>query len=269
MRMKGLISNVTTAIVVMVGLVFASSCANESGVVKGELSYSQSDLKAKTFNEIDLETVADVYYVQNNTDKQEVRFDYSKIKNADLREQYKEKVKAVYRDGKLVIGLNGKITGSSNLKPNQRLAVYVSSTDLVKVTLEGVGSFHADIINSDVFDIDNEGVGNIQIKNLLANKVCIDNEGVGNVAIGNLQSDNIYIDNEGVGNVNVVKFKGGKMKIDNEGVGQVVAGVDCQSVDATLEGVGGIHLSGVTRHFSKNKDGVGSIKISDLKILGR
>lgn len=263
---------VAMATVAMGLMAITSSCANSmdgSAVVNGNLSYSQADLKEKTFTEIDLETVADVYYTQNNTDKQEVRFDFSKIRDADLQKQYKEKAKAVYRDGKLVIGLSGKITGASSLKAKQRLAVYVSSTDLVKVTLEGVGSFQADAINSDVFEIDNEGVGNIYIKNLLANKVGIDNEGVGNVSIDNLQADNLHIDNEGVGNVNVGKFKGGRMKIDNEGVGKVQAEVDCQSVDATLEGVGNIHLSGVTRSFSKHKDGVGSFKVSDLKVLGR
>ena len=248
-----------------------SSCMNgiSSGnaVVNGNLTYSQADLQVKPFTEIEVETVADVYYVQNNTDKQEVRFDFSKIKDDDLKNQYREKVKAVYRDGKVVIGLSGKITGTSNLKAGQRLIVYISSTDLVKVALGGVGSFHTDAINSDVFDIDNEGVGSIYVKNLLANKVSVDNEGVGHVTIDNLQADNLDIDNEGVGNVNIGKFKGGSMKIDNEGVGKVQAEVDCQSINATLEGVGNISLSGVTRHFVKTKDGVGSFKISGLKVL--
>lgn len=268
MRKISLKSKVATTVVAMMVMMLASSCSDKVGVVKGDLSYSQEDLKVKPFTEIDLETVADVYYVQNNTDKQEVRFDYSRIKDADLQAQYKEKVKAVYRDGKLVIGLNGKIAGASNLKANQRLVVYVSSTDLVKVTLEGVGSFHADAVNSDVFDIDNEGVGYIYIKNLLANKVSIDNEGVGNVTVSHLQADSLHVDNEGVGNVTVAKFKGGRMEIDNEGVGKVVADVDCQSVAATLEGVGNIQLSGVTRHLSKEKDGVGTFfRVSDLKVL--
>ena len=252
-------------------LTVTGSCMNSVGagnaVVNGNLTYNQADLTVKPFTKIEVETVADVYYVQNNTDKQEVRFDFSKIKNADLQKQYKEKVKAVYRDGKLVIGLSGKITGASNLKAGERLEAYVSSPDLVKVTLEGVGSFHTDAINSDVFEIDNEGVGSVYVKDLLANKVSIDNEGVGNVTIDKLQADNLDIDNEGVGNVNIGKFKGGRMKIDNEGVGKVQADVDCQSINATLEGVGNIRLSGVTRHFTRTKEGVGSFKVSDLKVL--
>lgn len=252
-------------------LMIAGSCMNGfsggNAVVNGNLTYNQADLQVKPFTKIEVETVADVYYVQNDTDKQEVRFDFSKIKDADLKKQYKEKVKAVYRDGKVLIGLSDKITGTSNLKAGQRLIVYISSTDLVKVTLEGVGSFHTDAINSDVFEIDNEGVGDVYVKNLLANKVSVDNEGVGHVTIDNLQADNLDIDNEGVGNVNIGKFKGGSVKIDNEGVGKVQAEVDCRSVDATLEGVGNISLSGVTHHFVKTKEGVGSFKISSLKVL--
>ena len=118
-----------------------------------------------------------------------------------------------------------------------------------------------------MFEIDNEGVGNVNVKNLLANKIEITNEGVGNVRIDNMQSDHVDIDNEGVGNVQIALFKGGHLDIDNEGVGKVDAHVDCQSVKATLEGVGNIKLSGVTRQLIKEKDGVGSFKTGDLKVL--
>lgn len=245
----------------------SSGMAGGTNVVGGTVDFSQGDLTEKPFTKIEVETVADVYYTQNDGDKQSVRFDYSQIKDEKTRQQFKEKVVAVYREGKLVIGLKGKITGSSRLNKGQRLRVYITSPDLLKVTLEGVGSFNADAINSDVFDIDNEGVGNVTIKNLLANKVGIDNEGVGSVSIGSLQSDHVSVDNEGVGNVKIAQFKGGQLKIDNEGVGKVEAQVDCQSIHATLEGVGNIRLSGVTRHFMKTKEGVGSFKDSDLKVL--
>ncbi len=135
--------------------------------------------------------------------------------------------------------------------------------------LEGVGSFNANAINSDVFEIDNEEVGNVNVKNLLANKIEITNEGVGNVRIDNMQSDHVDIDNEGVGNVQIALFKGGHLDIDNEGVGKVDAHVDCQSVKATLEGVGNIKLSGVTRQLIKEKDGVGSLEDRQLESAER
>lgn len=227
----------------------SSGMANSSVSINSTVDFSQSDLVQKSFTKIEVETVADVYYTQNNGSKESVRFDFSQIKDAKLRQQYQEKTVAIYRDGKVIIGLKKNISGSKQLDQDSRLRVYITSPDLVKVTMEGVGYFHSDAINSDTFTIDNEGVGDIDIKSLLANKVTIDNEGVGSVTVANL--------------------KGDFLKIDNEGVGKVKAHVDCQSVQAILEGVGSIHLSGVTRQFSKQKEGVGSIHVSDLKVLGK
>lgn len=263
-----------TCVAGLVGMTLLASscsyCSNDDNVVlNGTLNYQQAELKVKPFTEIDVETVADVYYVQSDTAQHRVSFDFSKIKDDDMREKFEKNVIAVYREGKVIIGLKDKISGITNLNLGQRLCVYITSPDLVKVTMEGVGLFNADAINSDVFEIDNEGVGNITIKKMLVNQVSIDNEGVGNVKVDELQADRINIDNEGVGSVKVGKFKGGKMHIDNEGVGKVEAEVNCQSVHAILEGVGSIRLSGVTHRLEKQKDGVGSFKISGLKVLGK
>ena len=244
-----------------------TSCHNgENVVTNGNLEYQAGDLTPKAFTEVELDAVADVYYTQNNGDKHEVRLDFSQIKDENAAKQFKEKTKVVYRDGKVIIGISGKIVGANGLDKGKRLRVYVTSPDLLKITVEGVGSFNADAINSDTLDIDNEGVGSVYVKKLLVNRLNVDNKGVGSIVLGQLQADKVDIDNEGVGNVKIVSFKGGKMIIDNEGVGNVEAYVDCESVNATLEGVGSIQLSGVTRHFYKDKDGVGSFKISDLKV---
>lgn len=44
------------------------------------------------------------------------------------------------------------------------------------------------------------------------------------------------------------------------------AKVDCQSVNATSEGVGGVNLSGVTRQYNKNKGGIGGISDGGLTV---
>lgn len=208
------------------------SCSYSNGIMSngtidtGNLHFVEADLTEKPFVKIEVETVADVYYVQNNGDQQSVRFDFTHIKDDKLRKQFEDKTVAIYREGKLKIGLKSKITGVSKLDSGSRMRVYITSPDLVKITLEGIGSFHSDAINSDVFDIDNEGVGNVKIGH----------------------------------------FKGGRLKIDNEGVGKVEAQVDCESIHAMIEGVGNIKLSGVTNSLTKEKDGVGRYQISDLKI---
>ena len=226
-----------------------SACSFDStgSTVKGDLSYVQDDLRQKPFKAIDVEAVADVYYTQNDGDECDVRLDYSAIKDAKFLQQMKEKLKVVYRNDEVVIGYNGRLTVPASCNSeNKRLKIYITSPDLVKVTQEGMGSFHAKTINSDRFAIDNEGVGSVKITN---------------VSMGSLK-----VDNEGVGSVNLGFFKGGTLNILNEGVGSVKAKVDCLSVHATSEGVGGINLSGVTRQYSKKKDGIGGISDNGLTV---
>ncbi len=240
--MKTLKSMVCGATLMLALILTATSCSG-NGNVGGNLEYSEDELQVKPFKKIDVQIVANVYYTQNDGDQCKVRIDYSDIQDEDVVEQLKKIIKVVYRDNGVIIGMKGKI---KNL-PNKKLKIYITSPDLVSINQESVGSFYSDNINSDVLEIDNEGVGSVHIKNILANR--------------------LEIDNEGVGSVNVDKFTGDKLTIDNEGVGKVMADVDCKSVEASLDGVGSITLTGKTHYFSRSRDGVGSIHAKDLKVL--
>ena len=266
-----------------------SSCSMGSSAseMKGSLNFTQDDLTEKPFKAIDVNVIASVYYTQNNGDECSVRLDYSAIKDAEFVQKLKEKLKVVYRDGEVKIGLNGKVKvpAACNSEKN-RLKIYITSPDLVRIAQEGVGSFYAKTINSDRLKIDNEGVGSVKIGKILANKLeitnegvgsvnvddvagddmNIDNEGVGSVKISKVEMGSVKLDNEGVGSVNLGMFKGGSLIIKNEGVGSVKAKVDCQSVNATSEGVGGVNLSGVTRQYNKNKGGIGGISDGGLTV---
>ena len=266
-----------------------SSCSMGSSAseMRGNLNFTQDDLSEKPFKAIDIDVVASVYYTQNNGDECSVRLDYSAIKDAEFVQKLKEKLKVVYRDGEVKIGLTGrlKMPAAYNSEKN-RLKVYITSPDLVKIAQKGMGSFHAKTINSDRLEIDNEGVGSVKIGKILANKLevtnegvgsvsiddakgdvmKIDNEGVGSVKISKIEMGSLKLDNEGVGSVNLDMFKGGSLIIKNDGVGSVKAKVDCQSVNATSGGVGGVNLSGVTRQYSKTKGGIGGISDGGLTV---
>lgn len=248
-----------------------SSCrinANGNNSIDGgNVSYSAADLKSKTFSKVNVNVVADVFYTQNNDDKCGVKLDFSAIDDEKLASTLKEKVKVLYRDGGVEIVQDGKISGIGNMNSGHRLKIYITSSDIIKITMGGVGSFHADSINSDTLEIDNEGVGSVYVKSVLANRCEVDNEGVGSVSIDAMKGDYVKVDNEGVGSVKVGKFEGGKVYIDNEGVGKVVMDVNCDYVKAVLEGVGSVRLSGVTRQLDERRDGIGSVKKKDLKIL--
>lgn len=286
MKKLGLMVAGATMFLAVAGFTACSFDSNGT-TVNGNLSYVQDDLLEKSFKEIDVEMVADVYYTQNDGDECSVRLDYSAIKDEKFLKELKEKLKVVYRDDKVIIGCKGSIKMPvSCMSKDVKLKIYITSPDLVKVTQEGTGNFHAKVINSDRFGIDNEGGSTVYIGKILANNVKISNEGVGSVNIDEVTGDDMSIDNEGagsvkikdvsmgslkvdnegVGSVNLNFFKGGSLTILNEGAGSVKAKVDCQSVHATSEGVGGINLSGVTRQYSKKKDGVGGISDSGLTV---
>ena len=247
-----------------------SSCSMGSSAseMRGNLNFTQDDLSEKPFKAIDVDVIADVYYTQNDGNECSVKMDYSAIKDQEFVKKLKDKLKVVYRDGEVKIGLNGRLNvPSSYNNDNKRLKIYITSPDLVKITREGVGSFHAKTINSDRLEIDNEGVGSVKIGKILANKLEITNEGVGSVKISKIEMGSLKLDNEGVGSVNLDMFKGGNLIIKNEGVGSVKAKVDCQSVNATSEGVGGVNLSGVTRQYNKRKGGIGGISDGGLTVI--
>ena len=88
-----------------------SSCSMGSSAseMKGSLNFTQDDLTEKPFKAIDVDVIASVYYTQNNGDECSVRLDYSAIKDAEFVQKLKEKLKVVYRDGEVKIGLNGKL----------------------------------------------------------------------------------------------------------------------------------------------------------------
>ena len=254
-------------LLLLLPMVYACNMTSNGSVADGKMDYTSEELKPKAFNKIDIDIIADVYYVQNDSDQCEVRFDYSSLNDSELIENIKKVVKVVYRDNGIKIGLNGRLKGVSKMQNGHRLKIYVTSPDMINVDMVGVGCFYSESINSDEIKFCNEGIGSIKVKKLLANKCEINNEGVGNVHVEEMKGDTLDIDNIGVGSVTIKKHQGDKVYIDNEGVGKVDIHVDCNYVKAVAEGVGNIHLSGVARQLDEQRDGVGFVKKKDFKIL--
>lgn len=228
----------------------------------GDDHYTAQDLKEKPFNKVYSEAVADVYYSQNDGDKYNVRVDYSEIKDHDLREELQKSMRIAYKDETVIVAQVGKIKNKNNGK--QKIKVYITSPDIIKISNEGVGNFYSEKINSDELQLVNEGVGSMRFTNLLVNKLTIENDGVGSVSFQKVNADTVIVDNDGVGGATLKDVTASQVVINNDGVGSVSAHVNCNTLKASLDGVGSIKLSGVTRSLTKDRDGVGSIKTSDL-----
>lgn len=107
------------------------------------------------------------------------------------------------------------------------LSIYISAPDLQEVTFEGVGSFNCK---------------------------------------SRLNLKDVKFDVQGVGNLNVADLHARNVKITLEGVGNGELTVDCDRLDASVEGIGSLTLSGKARSAHISKDGIGSVSTRRLKV---
>ena len=172
MKKIGFLAVAAALFLAPMGFCSCSMGSTTTSEMKGGLNFTQNDLTAKPFEAIDVNVVATVYYTQNDGDECNVRLDYSNIRDDEFAQKLKEKLKVVYRDGEVKIGLTGRLKVPAMCNSEKyRLKIYITSPDLVKITQEGVGSFYAKSINSDRLEINNEGVGSVNINKILANKL--------------------------------------------------------------------------------------------------
>ena len=115
--------------------------------------------------------------------------------------------------------------GKKTTKNVNGLSIYISAPDLQKVIFEGVGSFNC--------------------KSRLSLK-------------------DVKFDIQGVGSLNVADLHARNVKITLEGVGNGELTVDCDRLDASVEGVGSLTLSGKARSAHISKDGIGSVSTRRL-----
>ena len=92
-------------------------------------------------------------------------------------------------------------------------------------------------------------------------------EGVGSFNCkSRLNLKNVKFDIQGVGSLNVADLHARNVKITLEGVGNGELTVDCDRLDASVEGVGSLTLSGKARSAHISKDGIGSVSTRRLKV---
>ncbi len=117
--------------------------------------------------------------------------------------------------------------GKKTTKNVNGLSIYLSAPDLQKVAIGGVGSF--------------ECKSRLNLKN-----VKFEVNGVGNLHVADLHAQDVQVTLGGVGN------------------GELT--VNCDQLDASVEGVGSLTLSGKAKSAYILKSGIGSISTRQLKV---
>jgi hypothetical protein len=173
-------------------------------------------------------------------------------------------------NGKLTIRNRGKLgLFNVSLGGDNQLAVYVTSPDLVSVSLLGSGDFISEkAIDTDVMNINLKGSGDIQFADLLCDRCNLELVGSGDASIRNLDTRETNITLIGSGDVKVRQQNATATRIVLRGSGDV--DVDfasgCGSVDAQLVGSGDIDLRGRVQSMQQHKSGSGDIDADHLKV---
>lgn len=172
--------------------------------------------------------------------------------------------------GTLTIRNRGKM-GMFNVKFNadNRLAVYVTSPDLVSVRLHGSGDFISERpVDTDVMTISLKGSGDIRFERLICDRCNLEVVGSGDAGIRYLDSRATDVALTGSGDVDLHQVNAATTRISLRGSGDVdvAFGPGCGVVDVELKGSGDISLSGTVRSLNKLKHGSGDIDTDRLRV---
>lgn len=173
-------------------------------------------------------------------------------------------------DGKLTIRNRGKIgMFNINFGGDYTLAVYVTSPDLVSVSLAGSGDFISErTVDTDNITINLKGSGDIQFSSLLCDRCNLEVVGSGDASIRNLDTRETDVTLIGSGDINLRQQNAASTRITLRGSGDVNVefAKGCGSVDAQLMGSGDIDLRGSVQSMNKHKSGSGDIDTDNLKV---
>lgn len=152
---------------------------------------------------------------------------------------------------------------------NKQLAVYVTSPDLVGVTLSGSGDFISESpVDTDVLNIRLKGSGDVRFSDVVCDRCDAELVGSGDLDIEHLDTRETSASLVGSGDLDIRQMNAAHTQLQLRGSGDIdvefISG--CGSVNAELQGSGDINLKGRVQHFDMRKRGSGDINSSDLKV---
>lgn len=230
---------------VLVFLTTSCRCVNIGDGITGSKNYITRDFKVSNFDNLNLGTVADVYYTQSTDDTWSLQI-YGSDNIVEL-------VDVEVKDNTLYLNMKKKNIKKSNLKIN------ISSPNLQKVKTHGVGNFIIkEKFQGTSLSIKNEGVGDIKINDINCTDLEVRVEGVGNSAIKG-KVDRAKLCTDGVGNIDADELISDSVTATTNGVGNISCYAK-QSINAKVNGIGSISYKGNPANKQTKKNGIGSIK---------
>lgn len=247
-------------------VVFSSCSTCSTSGFKVNFSSDDSALETQTrhvrdFDRIDVIGSPTVYYIQSDSFSVRVKgpnMDYvnnilTEVDNGTLRIRNKNKI--------------GFVNISS--RGDKGVAVFVSSPDLIGVTLSGSGDFISEHrVDTDVLDIRLKGSGDVHFTDVVCDRCNAELVGSGDLDIDHLDTRETSATLIGSGDLDIRQINSARTQLQLRGSGDIdvefISG--CGAVDAELLGSGDITLKGQVRSFDMRKRGSGDINSNDLKV---
>ena len=226
-----------TMMAFLVGLTSCTSCKVSKWHV--ETSQSSEARQLRDFERIELLGSLDVKYQQADSFSVKVC----------APQKYLDQVETLVDDNRLVLRMKGDgnfinfgVTDGGDVK------VYVTSPDLIGVTLRGSGDFECvHLVDTDNLDITLNGSGDIKFADVICDRVNVSLVGSGDVDMREVKTLWAGVNLVGSGDV--------KMRFENSG-----------KVEASLTGSGDVTLKGTVSDYKYNVRGSGDMHTNELKI---
>lgn len=211
--------------------------------------------KVKPFDHIVVDASCDVHYVQGDSLKVEVVG--NKIAVNSLITTCEGNT--IYISVKRPLNFFGNI-GSTT--------VYITTPDLVDITMKGAGDFEAKgKLDTDTLHVNLIGCGDLDLEDVICDEISTIMKGTGDLNIHQLQCNHSEISLLGTGDVDVNEQNVATSRLILKGTGDMDVNFNnCGNVDTQLYGVGDITLKGNIIHLTKSSQGTGDISISQLNV---
>ena len=217
--------------------------------------------QARPFERVRLIGSPTVYYAQGDSISVRV----------EAPEDLLEYVETEVKDSCLHIRLNDQ---ASNIIKNWRfidgdeVKVYVTSPDLIEVSLAGSGDFKSkNHVDTDNLHVELKGSGDIYFADIICDHISTVLVGSGDVSIDKVVAVSSDIELVGSGDLEIAHEGVAHTNILLKGSGDITSTfLRCGTVVSDLRGSGDVTLSGDVRSMQNNKIGSGEFHISGLRV---
>lgn len=245
MRKIGILSGLG---LVLLGM---TSCihVNDGRVGRGEIITEERSVG--NFEKIRVLSSCDVLYTQGDTVSVTVEGEKQDVERTEVIQQGNTLV-ITHKNNKLMSGFN-----------NHEVNVYVTSPDLIGVSMRGSGDFKAaGHIDTDTLDIELTGSGDMDFEDIVCDELRTTLKGSGDVEVKRVQCNYSSVFLMGSGDVEVNHERVAKANLSLKGSGDIKAGfANGGDVNAEILGSGDIIIKGNPGNIRKRVRGSGDVTI--------